>query len=394
MAGLRRKRFGWIPDLPDRRDKLFSRAVAHLDDSVTMEAKAGIAPRAKRQKPAIANAARPILQAPIHTFEGWRLSATQHHLFLADLAATEVRDNPASEPRHRAAMEIGFSKDRNRPSLLLTSPPTGKLPERIDLQPFMSPIEDQGQIGSCTAQTVIGLVEYLQISMFGQYVDASRLFLYKATRDLLQLEGDSGAYIRETIKAAAMFGVCPEQYWEYREEAFDDEPSAFCYSFAANYKRMSYYRLQNLDEIKRSIAQGYPVALGFTCYESIDGPEVSRTGIIPYPVKGERVVGGHAVLAVGYADDPDAKKKKRIDEGGLIIRNSWGTSWGADGYGFLPYSYILGGHRSRPPLSEDYWTMTMMDVPTLTNTSTAPYLLGNPGWPPGGGSGGCPYWPC
>jgi len=270
-----------------------------------------------------------------------------------------------------------LAKAQGFTSQLLLTPPQDKLPGRVDLRPFMSPVENQQQIGSCTAQAVIGLLEYLQIATRGEYVDASRLFLYKATRNLLQWKGDTGAYIRDTIKAVRLFGVCPERYWNYDTERYDVEPDQFCYAFAGNYKALSYYRLFDLTQIKQSLAQGYPVAFGFTCFQSLFLEEVGKTGVIPYPLKKERAEGGHAILAVGYIDPKSGGGKNPKDPGYLIIRNSWGD-WGRVGYGFLPYTFIHGNHMGTPALSEDYWTMTRMEIPELSDSQAAPFALARP----------------
>lgn len=212
--------------------------------------------------------------------------------------------------------------------------------KKVDLRKECPRIEQQGEVGSCTANAVVGLLEYLWKQTYGHHINASRLFLYKVTRNYLGWEGDTGAFIRTTVKAARLFGVCPEDYWQYDEEAFDDEPTAFCYSFARNYQTLVYYRLEpKLDELKKSLAQGVPFAFGFTCFESIDNESVFETGFIPYPETNEVDVGGHAVMAVGYDDS-----KKTI-----IIRNSWGQEWGEKGYGYLPYEYFENG------LADDCW---------------------------------------
>jgi C1A family cysteine protease len=157
--------------------------------------------------------------------------------------------------------------------------------------------------------------------------------------------------------------VCPESHWPYDISHFDDEPTAFCYAFGGNYKSLAYYRIADLNQIKQTLSQGYPVAFGFTCFQSLWDPQVTETGYIPYPEPDERAIGGHAVLAVGYVDTDEQ------DMGGglVIVRNSWGTGWGQQGYGFLPYAYFQGAHNSanEPPLADDYWTITGIDFSTL-----------------------------
>jgi C1A family cysteine protease len=118
-----------------------------------------------------------------------------------------------------------------------------KLPPKADLRQWCSPIEHQGTIGACTAHAGVGLLEYFERKAFGKHIDASRLFLYKTTRNLLKQKGDTGAYLRTTMQAMVLFGVPPEEYWKYDADDFDKEPTAFCYSFAQNFQTINYYRL-------------------------------------------------------------------------------------------------------------------------------------------------------
>ncbi|MEN6369203.1 MAG: C1 family peptidase [Thermotogota bacterium] len=235
------------------------------------------------------------------------------------------------------------------------------LPARVDLRAWCSPIEDQGSLGSCTANAGVGIVEYFERRAYGKHIDASRLFLYKATRNLLHWTGDTGAFLRTTMKALRLFGVPPEEYWPYVIADFDVEPSAFCYAFGEDYEAVKYYRLdppgrtekELLKQIKKHLAAGLPSMFGFTVYDSIG--EASATGKIPVPVSGESCLGGHAVVAVGYDDDIQTQNSapgSPTYKGALLIRNSWGTGWGPmGGYLWLPYEYVLRG------LATDWWTL-------------------------------------
>lgn len=236
-----------------------------------------------------------------------------------------------------------------------------KLPNSVSLIQWFSPVEDQGELGSCTANAAVGLVEYFERRAFGKHIDASRLFLYKATRNLMNEKGDTGAFLRSTMGALVLFGVPPEEYWPYKIGSFDKEPSAFCYAFAQNYQPLSYYRLdppgttpeQLLTRIKTNLAAGLPSMFGFTVYSSISQAG-NNDGKIPYPTKGEKIEGGHAIVAAGYDDN---MKIKNINMGGkettgaLLIRNSWSEDWGQDGYGWLPYEYVMTG------LADDWWSL-------------------------------------
>jgi C1A family cysteine protease len=231
-------------------------------------------------------------------------------------------------------------------------------PAATDLREWCSPIEDQQSIGSCTAHAGVGMLEYYQRRAFGKHIDASRLFLYKVTRNLLGWTGDTGAYLRDTMKAMVMCGVPPEHYWLYDITKYDEEPSAFLYALGDNFEAVKYYRLdpagstraQRLEAIKTYLAAGLPSMFGFTVYSSIPATGDGK-GEIPFPKSGDTVQGGHAVLTVGYDDG----KKIGSSKGALLIRNSWGTGWGAAGYGWLPYNYVLKG------LANDFWSLVQAD---------------------------------
>lgn len=234
------------------------------------------------------------------------------------------------------------------------------LPSSVDLSQWCSPIENQLNLGSCTAHAGIGLLEYFERKAFNTHVDASRLFLYKVTRNLLGWVGDQGAYLRTTMAALAMLGAPPEKYWPYDVANYEEEPSAFVYSLADNYEAVSYYRLDPagtptdslLERIKLYLYAKLPSMFGFRVYSSY--AQASTTGKIPFPYSGDQPVGGHAVVAVGYDDTMQIKHASAeapTYKGAILIRNSWGKNWGKSGYGWLPYEYVLQG------LAVDWWSL-------------------------------------
>jgi C1A family cysteine protease len=233
------------------------------------------------------------------------------------------------------------------------------LPPNVDLRQYCSPIRDQGNLGSCTAEACVGALEYFERRAFGNDIKASPLFLYKVTRDLIQVTGDTGACGRNAMGALATIGACPEKYWPYNTARYDNEPPTLCYLLAGDYKSTQYVRLDIpnisndalLKDIKTYLAIGIPAIYGFTVYSSID--QATNTGRIPFPGSNDSILGGHENLIVGYEDDMQIKNSEtgKVTTGALITRNSWGTSWGDAGCGYLPYDYVLKG------VTQDWWVM-------------------------------------
>ena len=223
------------------------------------------------------------------------------------------------------------------------------LPRRADLREACPPVYDQGSLGSCTANALAAAHEFDQRRQaLPRPFAPSRLFIYYNERVIEKtVPYDAGARLRDGFKTIARNGVCPESEWPYDIAAFSRKPTAACYKAALRHQALSYQRLQQTPaQLKGCIADGYPFAFGFAVHESFESDEVARTGVVPLPAKGEAVLGGHAVLAVGYEDASQA----------FIIRNSWGTQWGESGYGYMPYSYLTDND-----LSADFWTLRLVE---------------------------------
>jgi len=215
------------------------------------------------------------------------------------------------------------------------------LPQKTSLRRYCSPIEDQGQLGSCTGNALVGCLELLERMDGKPQIDLSRLFCYYNAR---LLEGttqeDSGATIRDVVKGAVKYGVCAEQIWRYDIAQFALRPSKETYSQAKRNLITEYRRVTGLTAMKTAIASGYALIIGISIYDSFESQEVARTGIVPMPGVEETLLGGHAVAVIGYND-----ATKRFE-----CRNSWGTGWGDAGYFTIPYAYL-----TNDDLAADCW---------------------------------------
>jgi C1A family cysteine protease len=221
-------------------------------------------------------------------------------------------------------------------------------PPAIDLRPGCPPVYDQGQLGSCTANAIGAAIEYEQIRQKEAKPFApSRLFIYYNERVMEHtVAQDAGAQIRDGMKSVNQIGACPEADWPYVIANFSHKPPLGAFKNAPLGKAVSYQRvIQTLDQMKGCLAAGFPIVLGISVYESFESQQVASSGVVPMPASREKLLGGHAILAVGY-HDADQR---------FIMRNSWGTSWGMKGYFTIPYAYLTNSN-----LCDDLWTIQMV----------------------------------
>lgn len=225
----------------------------------------------------------------------------------------------------------------------LKKPGAFALPTSIDFTSQMSKVEHQGYTNACTGHAVANVLEFIRrgCGPIFDHVDISRLFLYYNAR---WLEGgskwDTGAYLRDVIKAAAQWGAAHEKHWPYVISKLTSRPTNYAYEQAVGFTIKDYSRLTTVEEMKQCLASGFPFVFGFTCYTAFAGATVARTGVLNMPGSTERPTGAHAVTAVGYDD-----KTKRFR-----IKNSWGEKWGQKGYFTIPYDYLADRN-----LSDDFW---------------------------------------
>jgi C1A family cysteine protease len=262
---------------------------------------------------------------------------------------SQVLTDKLSSIKTRQHMKLGYVPDLkdHRDKHYPTDKPV-TCPPSVDLSGGIPPCYDQGDLGSCTANAIAGAIQFVQGTQSLPSVMPSRLFIYYNERDMEGTVGsDSGAQIRDGIKSVVTLGYCPEDDWPYDTSQYTTKPSDNCYTEALQDQVTVYYRISNrITDMLHCLASGFPFVFGIAVYESFMNPP---GGDVPMPSPGEKLLGGHAILCVGY--DQSTRRFK--------FRNSWGTGWGdGTGHGTIPFEYLesveYGG---------DYWTIRQQEVP-------------------------------
>jgi len=212
----------------------------------------------------------------------------------------------------------------------------GTLPEEFTLKDkFTQPIQTQSHIPSCVAHAISSLIYYRMTR------ESSRLFTYYNAR---LIEGSIGKFVGTTIESGiqtlSKWGWCDEANWEYNTNKCNIAPSSSLYVEAEQNKIANAKRLpRDLDVLKTALCSGDPFCLGFLVFEEFEGAE--ENGVVKLPKDTTSPMGGHAVLAVGYSDSRQC----------ILARNSFGPTWGDEGYLWIPYDYL-----TTEELSDDFWT--------------------------------------
>jgi C1A family cysteine protease len=211
---------------------------------------------------------------------------------------------------------------------------TVQLPTSVDLRPNdAEDIFDQGSLGSCTANAIAAWFSYMNKRDRNMFYHYSRLWLYWQERNLEgTVDEDAGAYIRDGFKVLNKIGCATESYFPYVIQHFRDTPKPDSYDNAQYHKITEYYRIITQQQLREELAHGNPVVMGISVYDSFESGTVARTGIVPMPRAGEQLLGGHAVLALGYMSINGVEY--------IICRNSWGKDWGDKGYFYLPMAFV------------------------------------------------------
>lgn len=255
-------------------------------------------------------------------------------------------DELAKHPLFKQLVEHACHLDFNKFTNMATP-----LPNKVDLRSKCPPVWDQGNEGSCTANSGGAAFWYQLLQNYpNEAFEPARQFIYYCERKITQdykhdsaTTQDCGASMFEVPLALYTYGVCPDSYFPYTSTKYTDVPSTQCFTVAAQWKdkiigaKHSFIPM-DLDNMKQSLVNNVPFVFGVTLYNSFMSNTVASNGIVPIPnISKEKLCGGHALLCVGFDDTMVANGVT----GYFIVRNSWGSSWGDHGYCYIPYDYLL-----------------------------------------------------
>ena len=252
----------------------------------------------------------------------------------------------------------------------LSCPGITSIPASMDLRrdedgDYFTQCRDQGTLNASSAFAVLSIVEYMQRRVLGQTFCGSHRFLYETSRRDLHNGGSSSASIRTVLKALKRYGVPPEEMLPYSDQPRDSAMKDIrLLGYARDYQDLLYFRLDNVHQsteqtlnlVRKFLASGLPIALGFTVPRSL-----SFEGEIPFRPAFDSYYGGQSVVAVGYDD-----QRFPGNQGALLIRSSWGTRWGDNGYGWLPYAFVVHG------LASCFWSIVPHKQGHLSQRNKSP----------------------
>ena len=192
------------------------------------------------------------------------------------------------------------------------------LPAVYDLRDQMSAIRDQGTQGTCSAQASAAMKEWQEKVDLGLNEYMSPQFVY----NLRESFGMEGMTPRDTMKILNKIGIVSEKHYPYGkiENLNEETINAELKDEAAKYRIIGYAKIDLLDGLKKALFANGPCYIAFPVYN----PEKREFWKPDYT--GQQMIGGHAVCVAGYLKDS------------FIIRNSWSSLWGDNGYTYFNFS--------------------------------------------------------
>lgn len=231
-----------------------------------------------------------------------------------------------------------FHSPVDQRDFVLRAPRRLFLPEQIDYENEMTPVEDQGSEGSCVGFASGAMKEWQEQKDWDQYINLSSRYIYENAKIIDNFpDHRDGTDIRSAMKILLNKGVCTEECWPYVPRNAGS-PCGNAESEASKYKIKTYTAIRGIQDMKSALVNNGPFVIGVVVFDTWFQSTVRRNGEIPMPLPEEverynddpSEFGGHAICVVGYDD--------RINR--FKFKNSWGEDWGNHGYGTIPYDYL------------------------------------------------------
>ena len=261
---------------------------------------------------------------------------------------------PISPAGRRYGAKASVTDHRDK-SLLFSRVKAPKIiPPSFGIEEFCGAVKDQGSQGSCTGHGACSLNEFITRKFRPKLAPTlSPSFVYYLERQMEGTlgQGDCGAMVRTSVQVLAQFGACLLVEELYDPNDFSTAPTALEIQDGAFYRLGSYVSIgNNIMAMKASMLSGYPFVIGISVYDSFESDAAAASGLIPYPnVTTENLLGGHEVLC-GVAYDDSIVCPNSPNKGAFKFQNSWGTSWGNKGFGYISYDYLADVN-----LTSDVW---------------------------------------
>jgi hypothetical protein len=213
------------------------------------------------------------------------------------------------------------------------------LPASCDLRRPWWHIGDQGSTGSCVGwATAEGVARYMftTAGRLPQDTTLSPRFVWMASKETDQFTSrpetmieEAGTMLKSAVEVLRNYGAAPEELLPFKISTamYAGSANTF-YATAATRKIAAYINLRrNLDEWRTWVAAHGPILVGLNVDKEWDN--ATNTGGKLDTFQPNTVRGGHAVAVVGYTADNR-----------FILRNSWGTEWGDEGFAYASEAYI------------------------------------------------------
>lgn len=215
---------------------------------------------------------------------------------------------------------------------------------------YFPPIGDQGAIGSCTAFATT----YYQFTneankLKNEATVSSNIYSPRWTYNYINGGHDDGSSLYDAYLVLKNQGAMYNADWTYNGNSAsysfvwpDNLPKmreALTYRSKVSNKYVSSSNLDNINTIKSEIASG---KVGVICTKS-------SGWAIKYDNNGQQAIvrgsnygsGSHAMAVVGYDDNYQITVNGQTLTGAFKLANSWGSSWGNNGYIWVVYDALL-----------------------------------------------------